>query len=450
MLKEEPPISNSDFKLLSDMHANRAFTFFQKKNFDECIIDCESAIEYEPSLEKSWIRKLRALLAKGNFDEAHQFLNRAMHENPESLRIQQAYSQSKGEMETCAKLKSFVDDYTYEDAEKAVREYGGSTENIELLTLLATVMVAHGYSESALKIVDKALEVNPYFVDCLELHGLCHFFSGKLEQGVNALSEGCKIIDGNMRLESALEKVQCTTKLYNKGRLALKRCCYEEADVLLTKAIVTCAPVPSKSVIFSMLTTERAKCLVGMMEYTSALNLCDDIFEVQREYAPAWIVRSEILMALGQTEEAKKELHKIRCSWGADDLTIQLAYRRVDFELSVLKVNMDVLTLQENLCKGLLNASFKYVEEHEKNKGQNDVVALAKDRNNQFDGKRIRQAESATETDSSEPDILEEPKVTERSNVISKTEHRAESGIVLNSCRSSSFRRLAQSKPVHK
>jgi tetratricopeptide (TPR) repeat protein len=438
MLKDVPPNSESDCKLLSDMHANRAFTFFQTKNFDECIIDCESAIEYEPSLEKSWIRKWRALMAKGDFDESHQFLKQASLEIPESSKIQQAYSQSKSEMETYAKLKSFVDDYSMEDAEKAVREYRGGTENVVLLSLFANVMIAHGYSEPALKIVEKALEVNPFFIDCLELRGLCHFYSGKFEQGVNALSKGCKIINGNRRLESALEKVQNTSKLYSKGRLALKRCCYEEADAILTKAIDMCAPVPSKSLVYSMLTIESAKCLVGMMEYSSALNLCEDIIEVRREFAPAWIVRSEILMALGQTEEARKELHKIRCSWGSEDITIQLAYRKVDFELSVLKVNMDVLKLQENLGKGTINASFKSFEE--KHIGHDFGVAVEKNSIPRDNDKRTRGAESDTEEDSSVSDILGEP------NVIAKTVHRAQSDRVLNSCRSNSFRRLTKSK----
>lgn len=443
MLKGVSPTSESDFKLLSDMHANRAFTFFQMKSFDKCIVDCELAIEYEPSLEKSWIRKWRALLAKGDFDEAHRFMKYAKCKIPESSRIQHAYTQSKAEMEKCAQLKSFVDDFNMEDAAKEVRAYRGNTENVALLTLLANVMIAHGYSESALKIVETALEVNPHYVDCLELRGLCHFYSGNLEQGLHAFSEGCKIVAGDMRLENALAMVHATSKLYDKGRSALKRCSYDEADVLLTKAIDMCAPVPSKSVIFSMLTTERAKCLLGTMDYNSALKLCDDIIKVQREYAPAWIVRSEVLMALRRTEEAKNELHNIRCSWGTEDLTIQLAYRKVDFELSVMKVNMDVLKLQDNLGKGIMNASFQSIAHQEMSKGLANSVAAAKDRINRFDDKMIRRAESTTD-ESSESETLVKP------NVISKTEHREQSGPVLNFSRSNSFRRLTKSKPLYK
>lgn len=442
MLKDVPPLSDSDLKLLSDMHANRAYTFFQKKNFDECIEDCEYAIEYEPSLEKSWLRKWRALMAKGDFEEAHKFLRQASLEIPESSRIQQAYAQSKAEMETYTTIESTAEGESPEYLVQVVRDHCNSTENVALLTQFAKVFIAQGNSESALKTVEIALGINPHYADCIELRGLCHFFAGNLEKGVRALSEGCKLDHGNEKLERTLAKVQETSATYEKARAEMKRCRYAEANLLFTKAIELSEPVPSKSVLFSKLRADNAKCLLHMMEYPSALKLCHDITDVQGENALAWVIRSEVLMATGKEEEARKELHLIRRTWGANDLAIQLAYRRVDFERSVFRVNMDVLRLQENLDKRTKNedlAFFTNKEEIENNaEGVVRNVKISRSEN-----QRTRQRESANGQESR----LEKAENSGKLNAVAK-QRRMKSGIV-NAGQSDGFRMVMYSKSLN-
>jgi hypothetical protein len=55
---------------------------------------------------------------------------------------------------------------------------------------------------------------------------------------------------------------------------------------------------------------------------------------------------------LGKAEEAKKELATIRKSWGAGNQTIEEGYRRVDFELRVMKADRDLMRFIKELDRG--------------------------------------------------------------------------------------------------
>jgi len=88
-------------------------------------------------------------------------------------------------------------------------------------------------------------------------------------------------------------------------------------------------------------------------DFIRALKDCEDVIAAQSENATAWTVRAEILIALDKAHEAQEEMTQIRKSWGADDPTIEEGYRRVDFEMRVLKAEQEldefVMSLEENL-----------------------------------------------------------------------------------------------------
>jgi tetratricopeptide (TPR) repeat protein len=352
LMKDTAPRSDSDFKLHSNIYANRAATLYQLKKFDECIEDCEFAIGFEPKLEKSWIRKWRALMAKGAFHDSLTFLRQASLEVPESIRIQQELAQSEDEMDIYIRFKELFDANNMASAEAVLRDCIQSSENILLLTNYAKVTLSGGDSELSRRIVERALEINPHYDDCLELLGLCHFFSGDGEQAAYVLAAACNNNTGNIKLKATLERVEKTQNLYGRARFAIQQCRYDEADHLLTTAIQVCEPVPPKSMLFSKLRTDRANCLLHRLQYLPALNECNDVIEVQREYAPIWVVRSEVLMALGKVDEATRELRHLRHTWGAEDSAIEFAYNRADFERRVLKVDAALLKFQNDLDNG--------------------------------------------------------------------------------------------------
>jgi tetratricopeptide (TPR) repeat protein len=351
MVKCFEPSSDNDNKLLSDMYSNRAATFYR----DKCIEDCEHAIRYEPALDKSWIRKWRSLSAKGEFHAAYSFLGEALEMIPDSIRIKEEYDNAKKEMDTLILIQrqlDMVDPLSAQVTRKYSLEMSNS-ENILLLLYYAKNMLANADVESALKVLDRALEINPNYVDCLELKGLCHFYNGAVDHGVRILAEAYEENDQNTQLKKEMTRVQKTHEFYVKAQFEIQNGRLEEANEHLTAAINASDPLPAKSLLFCKLRTDRANNSLQLLQYLSALQDCKDVIDVHREYAPIWVVRSEILMSLGKVKEARKELKHIRRTWGLGDVNITSSYHRVDFEFRVSRANDDVILLQNELDSGI-------------------------------------------------------------------------------------------------
>lgn len=51
-------------------YANRANAHLELQNYEECIKDCDSAIDIEPSYTKSYYRKAKALYCSQKLDES--------------------------------------------------------------------------------------------------------------------------------------------------------------------------------------------------------------------------------------------------------------------------------------------------------------------------------------------------------------------------------------------
>lgn len=78
--------------LLSELHSNRAVTYYRNKQYQESLDDCELAIQLAPEEEKSYIRKGRALAGLERHDEAYQCLQDAAKRYPNSKKIKEELS----------------------------------------------------------------------------------------------------------------------------------------------------------------------------------------------------------------------------------------------------------------------------------------------------------------------------------------------------------------------
>jgi tetratricopeptide (TPR) repeat protein len=351
-MKKMEPSRNDDFKLLSNMHSNRAATFYREKKFDECIRDCEYAIEYEPKMEKPWIRKRRALAASGDFDAAHTFLHTALSELPQSTKIQEEFNRSKAEMEAFVRAKGLMEKNQIQDAWVALQPLVETCETVAMLSFVAKVAIAADESNKALEIVNKILSMNPRSVDGLELRGVWYFLSGDTEHATKVLADACTRIQTSTQLQGALLRVQRTHAAYSEARLAVKEDRYMEAIEQFTIAIKTSSPLPRLSPLFAALRTGRSESHLLAHQYLQALKDCQEVVTVRREYAPAWIVRSEVLIALGKVQDARNELSLARRTWGAGNPIIEEGYKRADFEFRVLRVDAEITVFQSELDEG--------------------------------------------------------------------------------------------------
>lgn len=352
MSQLSPQKSPEQSELLSNMHSNRAVTFFREKKFEKCIDDCDKAIDHDPLYDKSWIRKWRALMALGNFDSAYDCLVLAAKTNPESNKIHEELNRCQGDKRLLTEARKLLEKGEFQQAREVLKPFSRSSDNIGLLFLAARADVGLGYTETALEKINKALRFNPTHVEGLELRGHCLFLTGETEKAAHLLQEAYGRNKDNRGIRLELMRCQKTHSSVTKGRSCVKRGRYSEAVDHFSTAIKESGRLPSKAPLFGIIRTERAEAFLLSKKYSEALHDCKEVLDFQPENAPAWSVRAEILIALGKADEGKFELLKIRSTWGWDNPTIDEAYRRIDFELRVLKADDDLMAFVEDLENG--------------------------------------------------------------------------------------------------
>jgi tetratricopeptide (TPR) repeat protein len=247
-----------DCQLVSNLYSNRAVTFFREKKFDNCIEDCDKAIAYDPAYDKSWIRKWRALMALGNFDAAYTCLEMAAKTVGESSRVDIELDKARQEKVLITHVRALLEMGEMIEAKEKLKPHAMFSDNIGLLFLAARADCGLGHTESALKMVNRALRFNPTQVEGLELRGYALFLSGETEKGARLLQDVHIRDKDNMEVRIKLLSCQNIHSAFSQGRSCVKRGHYKEAADHFTTAIKVSGEVPKGAPLFSALRTERA------------------------------------------------------------------------------------------------------------------------------------------------------------------------------------------------
>jgi tetratricopeptide (TPR) repeat protein len=352
MMRAIQAVSVAECQLLSNMHSNRGVTYFREKKFARCLDDCTKAIGWDPTNEKSWIRKWRAHMANGDFDSASECLETAHQVIPDSKRILEELIKSRSDKELLTQARNCIEKKDYVRARELLKPHSRVSDNIDLLFVAAKADAYLGYTESALETVNKALRFNPTLIDGLELRGHTLFLSGDTEKGAHVLQEACSRDKTNLNTKAELQRCQKTHVAFQKGRACVKRGRYAEAVDFFTLAIKDSGFIPPLAPLYGLLRTERAEAHLLRKKFLEASKDCQEVINAQTENASAWSVRSEILVACGDQAQAFRELKKIRKSWGVDNPTIDEAFKRADFELRVKKADEELASFVNALQTG--------------------------------------------------------------------------------------------------
>ena len=343
-----------DKELLSNMHSNRAVTYFREKQFDRCIEDCNMAIQYDRTYEKSWIRKWRALMALGVFEEALACLEHGGETVANPSKIKKELAKAREEMELYQQTRQLLEESDFAAVHDMLKVVTRSSDNIGLLHMAALADCGLGNTEAALEKANKALRFNPIQADGLAIRGFALFLSGDTEKGTSLIQDAHSRDKENKRIKKDFQRCSKTHSLLTKGRSCVKRGRYMDSVEHFTDALKACGTISEKTVLYGMLRSERAEAWMLCDKFLEALKDCQEVINSQRENAGAWTVRAEVLIALGKAEEAKKELTLIRKTWGAGNQTIEEGYRRVDFELRVMKADRDLMRFIKELDRGFV------------------------------------------------------------------------------------------------
>ena len=335
-------------ELAANLYANRAVTYFREKKFKETVNDCNKAVEFDPKHEKSYIRKWRALMALGAFDDALRCLEAALKELPDSERLNEELANAQEEKELLTKVNNLIDNEDYQQAHDILEEVVKSSDNVNLWLASARTDSCLGNTELALDRVEKVLMFNPKHAEALRVRGFATFLSGDMEHGVNLLKES---LEGdieemeNRMASSMLNGCQQRMNTFHKGQARVKRGRYKEAVELFTTVMQESSEgvnIPHQAPLYGILLTERAEANLLSDQHEDALADCAEAISLKQDNLAAWTVKIEVYYNLGRLQEARDELAVARKTWGARNETIEDAFKKTDFELRLRKVDNEL------------------------------------------------------------------------------------------------------------
>jgi len=343
-LPAKGPQTAEGLELAASLYANRAVTFFREKKFSATVLDCDKSLELDPKHEKSYIRKWRALMALGNFEDAFKCLQTAVKEIPESTRLNEELTSATEQKDLLATVNALLEKREYQEARDTLKPVVKTSDNVSLWLAAARADACLGYTDSALERVNKVLLFNPRHAEGLQVRGYAMFLSGEMENGISLLKEALEvdIEKENREVSAQLEECEKCHSSFNKGQARVKRGRYQEAVELFTSAVEDGQQIPRDAPLYGILLTERAEANLLSNRFEEALEDCKEAIRLKNDNMSAWTVKVEVYFALGRLQEARDELAVVRKTWGAGNDTIEEAYKKTDFELRLSKADDDL------------------------------------------------------------------------------------------------------------
>ena len=332
-------------ELAANLYANRSVTFFREKKFRETVNDCNKAVEYDPKHEKSYIRKWRALMALGTFEDAFRCLESAVKELPDSERLNEELANASEEKDLLHTVNQLIANREYQEAHDILKSIVKTSDNVALWLAAARVDSCLGLTESALDRVEKVLVFNSKHAEALRVQGYATFLSGKMDHGISILKESLEgDIDEtvNRKASDILQGCQQKLNAFHKGQARVKRGRYKEAVDLFSIVMKDRERIPTQAPLYGNILTERAEANLLSDQYEAALADCAEAISLKQDNLTAWTVKIEVYYALDRLQEARDELAVARKTWGARNETIEDAYKKTDFELRLQKVDNEL------------------------------------------------------------------------------------------------------------
>jgi tetratricopeptide (TPR) repeat protein len=342
-------------ELAASLYANRAVTFFREKKFAATVMDCDKSLELDPKHEKSYIRKWRALMALGNFEDAYKCLDDAVRELPNSERLNEELSNAGEQKELLTTVNQLIAAGDYQEARDTLKPLVKTSDNVSLWLAAARADACLGLTESALERVNKVLLFNASHVEGLQVRGYAMFLSGEMENGIGLLKESLEADIENVNRDASelLENCQRTFSAFSKGQARVKRGRYKDAVELFTSSLEDGGTIPKEAPLYGLLLTERAEASLLSHQYEEALEDCSEAIRAKQDNMTAWTVKVEVYFALGRLQEARDELAVVRKTWGAGNETIEEAYKKTDFELRLKRADDDLHRIVAAVESGL-------------------------------------------------------------------------------------------------
>jgi len=359
-------------KVHASCFGNRSACHFMLRQYSKCISDCDKAIQIDPLNVKVYIRKGKALIESGNFENALytlQQIEKAQSEashSPSSPTLPTSPSSSSTSLLSNELLKVMTMNDLYSKAKLALESSDWPKARALFAELLkdtsaslvvlgaAKAEIGLGNCDRALKLTLQVIRSNPQDADAFAVRGHATLLTGECTSAVELLKQSL-FLDPDHKEAKVLLKLckvaQATWKecllLFDTRMFAecLEKCHFLSHHVFNTDTTTNTTKennfglvfLPKKTAFSVMIESKKAACLVRLKKYQECLTCVAHILYHADDCKEAWLARCSALHALDRHDEVLADMTQLMQRWGSNDSMIRHAYERADFEVRKAK-----------------------------------------------------------------------------------------------------------------
>lgn len=319
--------------LLATLYANRAAAALALEQYWDCRSDCEVAIQYDPSYHKAYVRRTKACLELGLFDDAVAGLEQACASNPSNaMRFQQDLQrtkQARDQFRTATELLSQGGDPA---AAQAI--LGALLTNVSrapaVVMAAARANVVLGQTETAQRLSLQVLRQHPQYAPAYVVRGLSLCWAGDFDGGLKVLREGLRLDPDNEETKVTLRTCKKMQQSLQEARHFVFHRKFEQAVEAFGQALESLGS--TKAPLYAILHSERAQVHLRLKDFEKALRDAGRAIYARDDLEQAWLIKIQALQGLNRNVEARDELEDLlQNKWGSNSQAIRKAYERADF-----------------------------------------------------------------------------------------------------------------------
>eukprot|EP00548_Thalassiothrix_antarctica_P009740 CAMPEP_0194156496 /NCGR_PEP_ID=MMETSP0152-20130528/68576_1 /TAXON_ID=1049557 /ORGANISM="Thalassiothrix antarctica, Strain L6-D1" /LENGTH=639 /DNA_ID=CAMNT_0038864207 /DNA_START=144 /DNA_END=2065 /DNA_ORIENTATION=- len=333
------------------LYANRAASLLQVEKFVSCLEDCQSAIELDSMYAKGYIRRNKAYLALGRFEEAVSGLEigcrrcdissgALMQKTLASTKlIRNSFKMGMERLENDAAAAKSIFTSLLRDIKPGPAPcvvLGAAKANLKL-----------GITDIAQRLSLQLLRSDPQNFEAYMVQGHALCWSGgssnnnndknDIDKGLMVLREGLRLDPDSKTGKILLRQCQQLQQELQKARKGFFHRRFVEAIETYGRILLhTNKNIPRQAPIYSIIHAERAEAHLRLRDYNNALKDTSLAIYYARDDASeqALLIKMKAYHGLGRHEDAKEELiHLLNQEQHKSSRTLREAYQRADFEV---------------------------------------------------------------------------------------------------------------------
>ena len=328
-----PSLNGGDTKMIATLYANRAVTYLKLKRYELCISDCNEAIKLDATYIKAYIRRAKAQIDLGKFDDAFNHLYQGVTLNKDSHVLNEELKRIKYIRDQMRLGLSHIEQNEFIPAARILGTLLQKTNSLPVVIAAARAEIGLGFTDRAMRLTLQIIRADKYCAEGYELRALCYFMNGELSESIALYREALRLDPDSPRAKRDMKTCLYVKNTFEDINKLIFHRKFLEAIEKLSLLLKQLKSVPSNSFLMCNFHTKLAEACLRTKQFELALKHANIALYGRNDLESAWVIKIQAYRGMGKEETALEELTEIMNTWGASSEAMRTAYNKTEFDL---------------------------------------------------------------------------------------------------------------------